>query len=382
MVCQKIFKAKVPASVLKRADSSPYKQSPPAQSQRKADKAPAKSAAPPKTVPTPSKKKSQAPLPAKDSNVDSTAKKTTSPKQSTPTTSSSLKDKAAPMAQILECLSKSDKFYFPADKTPRFDQLYPGTSMPRFSRLSGNVRIAPEAFKPLLAIRIKSAYAHLSQAKLRTDSLPKKFLSYQTRLICRSVQQTLDHKKEAKKTKKAKITSKQSKSKVEFVPAALSFPSDSSSVVPVPEEDGHDKILNFRDLRENLQAVLAELDAGVKPDPRLIPKVLKSSHLPPLFKDPTPQYSTGCQVTHVCAPPTFKVETIPDPVTKALVHSITRTITFNTCAAHPSEPHRFNPTVSTSTSSLSISKILAVVQRRTSLAYESSLSSSIWFFLI
>lgn len=280
--------SKAPAKIVKKAqlatppaESKPLKTKTPRPS---TDKKPSPaSAAPAPHVPFSTKKPAK--TPSVKTSIDSTpnksnVKKTTEQSTTVPTT--------VRLSDVLKALheSSSPQFYFAADNTPTFKQLYPGTSQPRHSYVSGNVKIAKDEFQPLLLQRIKSAHAYLSKRNLKVTKLPAKFLAYQTRLICRSIEQAKEARKALKQSKKP---AKPSKTSIEYVPqnplpAAVSSPVPVISVADTP--DYHDTIKAYRDLRSILQAYQAEIPiAKSMKNPSLAKAILESTILQSAFPE-------------------------------------------------------------------------------------------------
>jgi hypothetical protein len=260
---KKSSSAKCPARIIKKAahlTPPPAKQAPSDKTKSPASK--------PATKPSPSSKQnksastSKAKAPSAPAHKDSPPKKNNakrSPEQSAPTPVPTVR-----ISDVLTALheSSSPQFYFSADNTPTFKSLFPGTTMPKYSHMSGNITVEKTAFQPLLLTRIKSAHAYLSKRDLKVQKLPAKFLAYQTRLITRSIEKQLENRKQAKATKKAKVASKQGT--VTFVPQTMpdsvaAPPRLPSSEESARENDIHEQIKEYRDLRTILQAYQAEL---------------------------------------------------------------------------------------------------------------------------
>jgi hypothetical protein len=255
--------------------------------------------APKKTSPTKAPKaKIDSPAPKaitaskqKKAKTTSVSKPATPTKQKTSAKSSQSQSPAplATMSSVISALHESEapRFYFKDKETPTFSQLFPGTSMPPKSYVSGNVKIAPEHFNPLLSIRVKSAHKFLRAKNLRVTKLPAKFMKYQTRLICRSVEQATKTKKDSIKAKKAAKKSKKSGSKIEFVPSTLPF----SPPAPQASSDSQDKeiddIRSLRDLRELVSAYIADLDSTIPSDPRIPSLITKHA----FWQTSTPGFS-------------------------------------------------------------------------------------------
>jgi len=261
--------SKCPAAVIRRAThlSAPSKTTTSNPSKRTAD---IKTPAAPKPS-QPPKGKAQA-TSAKASIPKPSAQSTPSP--SVPST----------VSTIVQALHEASApaFYFAADKTPTFKQLFPGTTMPKFTRVSGNIRIDSTSFHPLLTSRVKSAHTSLRAKKILVTKLPAAFMKYQTRLICRSIEKQLADQKQARSDKREsrKKDKAQSKKEVKFHPSTVPFsPSpDKTAVIPEPEND----VFALRDLRSQLDAAKAEcvLPAN-KRDSRPFHAILRN----PAFKE-------------------------------------------------------------------------------------------------
>jgi hypothetical protein len=266
--------AKCPAKVKKAAahlqlskkESTAPSTSKPAPKPSKADKKPASSKpAPAPTNPssdgftTVSHKKTRKASSAKPV-PDSTDKKKsekTSQKQST----TSPTHVTHSISDVLKCLHEAHPpMYYAADKTPTFAQLFPKTSVPKHSSRSGNMIIDKEHFAPLLTTRIRMAYKALSASSIRVNKLPARFMAYQTRLICRSLEKQLAEKTEAKAAKKL-AKAKKGKT-VQFVPPTIpdTLVNPSSTAQPLVSDfdDVHEQVKHFRDIRSCLQAFQSE----------------------------------------------------------------------------------------------------------------------------
>jgi hypothetical protein len=265
--------AKCPAKVKKAAahlqppkkESTAPSSSKPAPKPSKADKKPASS----KPTPAPTnpssdgfttvlhKKTRKAPSakPVSDS-TDKKKSEKTSQKQST----TSPTHVTHSISDVLKCLHEAHPpMYYAADKTPTFAQLFPKTSVPKHSSRSGNMIIDKEHFAPLLTTRIRMAYKALSASSIRVNKLPARFMAYQTRLICRSLEKQLIAKTEAKAAKK-QAKAKKGKT-VQFVsptiPDTLISPPTAQPLVS-DSDDVHEQVKHFRDIRSCLQAFQSE----------------------------------------------------------------------------------------------------------------------------
>lgn len=266
---KKSTESKCPQKVVKKAVhlSSSASPSQPRQSEKK-NKTPASSAPPatPKVV-LPPKKKAKA-----------TSSPAASPQKSKSTSSPAAPATQATVSQIVKILQENTapRFYFSNDAVPTFRELFPGTTMPQFTRMSGNVHVAKEKFNPLLASRVKSAHNILRAKKISVTKLPAAFLKYQTRLITRSIEKQCATKKQAKADKKAKTQSK--KKEIQFVKSPIEFSSPKAQPASSSTIDNVDVVFDLRSLRSLLQAAIAEkVVASPARDPRVRTALLEKA---------------------------------------------------------------------------------------------------------
>lgn len=181
---------------------------------------------------------------AKSQTSKPKAKAQAKDKESQPATPT--KSKGPKPADILKCLKESTtpRFYF--EQTPTFQNLFPGTTMPRFTRRSGNVYIEREAFQPLLLSRIRSAKKYLlTKHKISVTKVPDSFLRDQTRLITASVQAKISEKANERKQKRTtpvalpapSTAQAQSSASISFVPSQDSTVQQPDAVVPTTSQD-------------------------------------------------------------------------------------------------------------------------------------------------
>jgi hypothetical protein len=259
--------SKVPKKVLKRATHlSPSEKS-------SAVQEPPKPTSPSKeNKPSPPKKQRSPPSQETAKTSVKASTPTPAPKPAQPPSKTATPIESPTVSEIVKVLHEaaSPQFYFAADKTPTFAELFPGTTMPRFTRISGNVKVEKHHFAPLLKSRISSAHKYLRARKIEAARLPAAFMKYQTRLICRSIEKTVTRKQDARKAKKQAAASKAvPKKKIEFTPGSFKTPAPSASQAPLPSAD-YDEVFALRDLRSQAQALVAEAALPVSLcDPRL-----------------------------------------------------------------------------------------------------------------
>jgi len=277
---RKSTKDKCPVSIVNKA--------------RKAQHYPALSTAQPTTPKSsPSKEKKSSPAPAKlaskpipkdkapqnpaKPSIPSTPKVSKPGKSSTPastqTKASPKKPEVHKSSEIIERLktSSSPTFYFAADKTPAFESLFPRTTRPPTTLVSGTVRVEPVHFSPLLKSRISSAHAFLRKNNFNVQRLPAAFMKYQTRLITRSIEQSYKDRKA--KTNSKKVKAKQSKAKaIVYVPASSETKAKLSQAQQAVDPDTED----VTSIRRNhvIKALIDQVrNQQVNPDPRLLPRI-------------------------------------------------------------------------------------------------------------
>jgi len=232
----------------------------------------------PKASPASKQSQKQTPQPPAPSKIP------TPPKASKPTKSSSTanpkpkasSNKPEPLrSEIIDCLkaSSSPTFYFSADKTPAFESLFPKTTRPPTTLVSGNVRVAPELFNPLLKTRISSAHSVLRKGDLHVSKLPSEFMKYQTRLIARSIEKSYKDRSDKRQSSKKAKKSKQGKAKeIEFVPSsskskAAPSQAQQADLPPSEQEEDFKKLYRLKSLIQSLR------EQETNPDPRLLPSI-------------------------------------------------------------------------------------------------------------
>jgi hypothetical protein len=313
---KKSSESKVPTRILKKAAHLTPSAQPTSKSTSTATSSPDNNTVPPKAQ-TPkaprksasNKNKSQAPPPkTADSTIPKSTQSARSPSKPSTTPVTSISDVNKALAE-----AASPAFYFAKDKTPTFQELFPGTSMPKHSRFSGNVRVEPSQFSPLLSVRIKAAHAYLSKRSIKVTKLPSKFLAYQTRLICRSIETTISKKKEqstAKKQKKIQSAKAQpSKAKIQFIPGSTALPESIRPDQANAHPDTHDVVRDLRDLRMLMQSVKIDYAApeSVR-DPRLHSAIRRNSYLPRYIQVPSqndPVVPDSTYVSHLMSERSF-----------------------------------------------------------------------------
>jgi hypothetical protein len=373
----KSSKKKHPFAIPSKKSNKPVSPpAPKAQPKEKKEKPSPKKAATPAPVPPPTSSVSKTKSKASAKTAAPTTKK--SPGTPTKSVSSTVSHKDA--LQVLTD-TKSPKFFYPSDKTPTFQTLFPGTTMPKFTKSSGNVSIAKADFQPLLLSRVRSAHHALRNAKMQVTRLPAKFMNYQTRLITRSIEQSVKERKDKATTKKsAKSDKKKStKEQVVFVPQqvpdTLSAPTINKEDSTLPEDS--DSVYNLRELRTLLSSKVAEMNVpGSSIDKRLTKKLLAHPSLPTLFAPSTLAANHGSNRDYVVSGHTVsfisrqhKFAEDQDPQ-----HTLTRVLTPK---VKPSG-HTIGPEETQSDRpashylDLPIAGLLRLVQSRTDLSYEST----------
>jgi len=201
--------------------------------------------------------------------------------------------------KVLDILKNSESPVFYFNEQPTFPQLFPNTSVPAYTRVSGNVRINPDAFTPLLASRLSSAKKVLAKYKVNLPRLPSSFVQSQIRLISRSVDAMLKNriaKRKQKRSEKKKTKSKTNSQSLNTEPRSIAFTSSSSvTPTPPPESSTSKLVMDLRPpvgstaywmkVRPVLKAAAASLAAVGHVSPDVFNALRNSGCLPLLFTE-------------------------------------------------------------------------------------------------
>jgi hypothetical protein len=165
-------------------------------------------------------------------------------------------------------------------------------------------------------------------------------MKYQTRLITRSIDQQFAQKKKSKADKKAaQKAKKSSRPEIHFTPGSTAAPKAQPASSSSP--DSHDAVFALRDLRSQLQAAQAEC---VLPPPKRDPRVFTA-----ILKNPAYQEFADVEFSY------------------ATSTGMSRSRIFDS-DFKSTEPHKHAVLDA-------ITQLLRVVSSRTSMSFESSLSS-------
>jgi hypothetical protein len=199
--------------------------------------------------------------------------------------------------------SSSPTFYFAADKTPTFETLYPKTTRPKTTLHSGTVRVAPVDFQPLLKSRIASAHQYLRKRDAACSRLPASFMKYQTRLICRSLEQTYKVRSDKASAHKQKVKSDKKKKSLTYVPSSQETKDKLSSPSQVQQTDSSPQDEEFRRLHTLKSLITSLRDQEINTDPRLLPAIARLHDIALPF---SPSTWTFVPSSKIVATPTFQ----------------------------------------------------------------------------